>query len=97
MVPNEVVEAVGSLLDFFCTPLGLQVLGTYSCGGATGKASKLRNKGFILSVPEVASWSLTRSICSFFLRASMAVIDDNMHTAWRSVHIEYLRSENGPQ
>lgn len=27
----------------------------------------------------------------------MAVIDENMHTAWRSVQIEYLRSENGPQ
>jgi hypothetical protein len=26
----------------------------------------------------------------------MAVIDDNMPTAWRSGQIEYLRSENGP-
>jgi hypothetical protein len=87
MVPNKVLEAAGSSLDFLCTPLGLQVLGTHSCGGATGKASKLRNKGFILSALGLL---LTRSFAAFSSGASMVVINDNMHTAWRSVQIEYF-------
>jgi hypothetical protein len=36
-------------------------------------------------------------VVAFCSGASMAVIDDNMRTAWRSVQIERLRGENGPQ
>lgn len=98
MVPNGVPEAADISLDFFCTPLGLLVLGTHSCGGAIGKASKLRNKRIILSVPGgcfLVPYSLNLQRCFFSPGASMAVIDDNMHTAWRSVQIEYLRREIG--
>ena len=55
-------------------------MGTHSCGGATGNASKLRNMGFIQSDPG-------RLLLLLSLAESMAVIDDNMHTAWRSVQI----------
>lgn len=74
MAPNRVPKGRRLLhWTLSCTPLAVQVLGAHSCGGATGKASKLRNMGFILSV--LGSQSVApRCACCLFPEGSMVDI-----------------------